>query len=90
MRPDSPLPNRDDEAECAAQVGRGSRVELAGLVDASVELRRALVRLDARRFVSIHEAVQFAVRHAQAFVSSHVSPTGRQELARRAVIAECR
>ncbi|WP_308797283.1 HNH endonuclease signature motif containing protein [Agromyces silvae] len=65
-----------------------AQAELAALIDASVELRQALARLDAQRLVSIHEAIQFAVSRARSFVSSHLGRTGQYELARRAVIAE--
>lgn len=65
-----------------------AREGLAALVEASVELRGELARLEARRLVSVHEAVEFAVRRADAFVSPRIGASGRRELARRAVIAE--
>lgn len=65
-----------------------AQAELAALIEASVELRQALARLDAQRLVSIHAALDFAVRHSRAFVSPRVSRSGQHELARRAVIAE--
>ena len=65
-----------------------AQAELASLVQRAAELRSALAMLEAQRLVAIHEAMVFAVRRADAFVSAHVSPTGRRELARRAVGAE--
>ena len=84
-RPPEPSPERTrDPGTPFTQ----AQVELASLVQQAAELRRALARLEAQRLVAIHEAMVFAVRRADAFVSAHVSPTGRRELARRAVGAE--
>jgi hypothetical protein len=65
-----------------------AREQLASLVETSVELRRAMGRLEAHRVVAIHEAIEFAVGRARAIDAPSESPTGQRELARRAVIAE--
>lgn len=62
--------------------------ELAAAVDASISLRCAIARLEARRLTAIHEAVELAVRQARAFVSQRATPASARDLARRAVIAE--
>lgn len=62
--------------------------ELAELIGRSVGFRRELARIEARRLVAIHEAVEFAARHAASFVAVRDSASEERELARRAVIAE--
>lgn len=62
--------------------------QLGRLIDASAELRRTMARLEAQRLMSVHEAVEFAVRRARAFVSPRLGGDGEREMARRAVIAE--
>ncbi|MDR5699457.1 HNH endonuclease signature motif containing protein [Agromyces aerolatus] len=69
-------------------VSEDARDELAALVAASAGLRRAMSRLEAKRLMSVHAAIQFAVDRADAFVAPHVGRAARRDLARRAVVAE--
>jgi hypothetical protein len=62
--------------------------ELAGFVDRAAGLRRAAARVEAERLVSIHEAMECAIRHAGAFVRSCGTGAEERDLARRAVLAE--
>lgn len=65
-----------------------AQAQLAVLVEAATASRRALASLEARRIVSVHEAIEFVVSRARAFVSPRLAPAAQRDLARRAVIAE--